>query len=590
MTRRTALAAILLGTFPLTRLHAQDPPRWHFKAGDRFFVQWHSLKNSTGGRGGLPFQSQEAVTVVLRLTVLQVNGDGGVILEERVESVKDDVIGGQADILPGLIQGAVVRATLDGSMNVVRVEGAGPAVKRLWGDDTGPKADLVRAAVEDQCREWLHDVFFPLPADKLQRGEPWEQQTRLGIMSFGHILRKKAFTPAGEDVIAGDKVCKIAVRSADTFEPLAQDEPAAAIKHTKAELHKSDYRGTLYFDPAAGRLRRAEMRWWKRMTVSFDLQGRTFESYGDEDITTNVRVLDEDPLAPPPGAPAAAPATPAAKEITNSLGMKLVLIPAGKFRMGSPPLEQDRIEGEDLHEVEMTRPFYMGAHEVTIGKFREFVQATGYRTDCERSGRGAFGFDAAAGTVKCNVVFSWKNPGWEHTDEHPAVNLSWNDATAFCNWLSRKEGKTYRLPTEAEWEYACRAGTQTRFHSGDDAESLAKFANVPDASSARYFPQWRSLHADDGYAFTAPVGSFRPNAFGLYDMHGNALEWCADWAWRYDAAAQRDPKGPPVGRGRVQRGGSWADFPDQCRSASRTNYDAGAWCISSGFRVVLEAR
>jgi hypothetical protein len=108
-------------------------------------------------------------------------------------------------------------------------------------------------------------------------------------------------------------------------------------------------------------------------------------------------------------------------------------------------------------------------------------------------------------------------------DEHPVVNVSGNDAAAFCQWLSKKDGKTYRLPTEAEWEYACRAGTTTRYYSGDDPETLAKVANVADATIRAKFPEWTwTSKASDGYAFTAPVGQFRPNAFGLNDMHGNA--------------------------------------------------------------------
>ncbi len=110
------------------------------------------------------------------------------------------------------------------------------------------------------------------------------------------------------------------------------------------------------------------------------------------------------------------------------------------------------------------------------------------------------------------------------------VNVSWNDAVAFCKWLSKKEGNTYRLPTEAEWEYACRAGTTTRYYSGDDPETLAKVGNVADATAKAKFPDWKyTIKASDGYVFTSPVGSFQPNAFGLYDMHGNAWQWCADW-------------------------------------------------------------
>ena len=131
------------------------------------------------------------------------------------------------------------------------------------------------------------------------------------------------------------------------------------------------------------------------------------------------------------------------------------------------------------------------------------------------------------------------------------VNVSWNDAVAFCKWLSRKEGKSYRLPTEAEWEYACRAGTTTRYHSGDDPETLAKVANVADATAKAKFPAWKwTIKASDGYVFTAPVGQFKPNAFGLYDMHGNARQWCADWYGGdyYGKSPVDDPNRPRHGR------------------------------------------
>ena len=128
--------------------------------------------------------------------------------------------------------------------------------------------------------------------------------------------------------------------------------------------------------------------------------------------------------------------------------------------------------------------------------------------------------------------------------------MSWNDAVAFCKWLSKKEGKTYRLPTEAEWEYACRAGTTTRYYSGDDPETLAKVGNVADATFKAKFPDWKcTIKASDGYVFTAPVGKFKPNAFGLYDMHGNAWQWCADWYGEeyYAKSPVDDPTGPDSG-------------------------------------------
>ena len=184
--------------------------------------------------------------------------------------------------------------------------------------------------------------------------------------------------------------------------------------------------------------------------------------------------------------------------------------------------------------------------------------------------------------------YSWRNVGFEQTDEHPVVNVSWNDAVAFCKWLSRKEGKAYRLPTEAEWEYACRAGTTTRYFNGDDPELLAKVGNVADAAAKTEFPDWTlTIKASDGYAFTAPVGSFQPNAFGIYDMHGNAWQWCADWFDEkyYAASPVNDPIGPDSGRSRVLRGGSWMGWPLVSSSAKRIQCPPVFRDFSIGFRV-----
>ena len=247
--------------------------------------------------------------------------------------------------------------------------------------------------------------------------------------------------------------------------------------------------------------------------------------------------------------------------ITNSLGMKFTLIKAGEFLMGSPDTDKDAYDIEKpQHRVRITRPFYLGVHEVTRGQFRMFVDDSGYQTEAEKDGKGGYGWNEEAKKFEQNPRYTWLNPGFEQTDLHPVVNVSWNDAVAFAEWLGKKEGKTYRLPTEAEWEYACRAGTTTRFFCGDDAEGLAEVGNVADGTAKAKHPDWTwAIAAQDGFVYTSPVGHYPPNAWGLHDMHGNVREWCWDWYGGdfYKSSRVDDPAGPFQAAYRVIRGGNW---------------------------------
>jgi len=295
-----------------------------------------------------------------------------------------------------------------------------------------------------------------------------------------------------------------------------------------------------------------------------------------------------------------------AKEVTSSIGMKMLLISAGQFMMGnSHSLEQEVdafkpyyevklapaifTSAYPRHRVRITRPFYLGICHVTRGQFRHFVDATGYKTDAEKSAKGAAGYNGSI--LVLSTQYNWRNTGFAQTDEHPVLDVSWNDAMAFCRWLSHKEGKTYRLPSEAQWEYACRAGTTTRYYSGDDPESLVQVGNVADSRYKTQFAYTKALRASDGYTFTAPVGQFRPNAFGLFDMHGNAFELCSDWyaTEYYAAAAVDDPAGPVSGASRVARGGSWLSPPERCTSAYRASFLPAAADVNLGFRVACES-
>jgi len=297
-------------------------------------------------------------------------------------------------------------------------------------------------------------------------------------------------------------------------------------------------------------------------------------------------------------------AKPVGDPIENSIGMVLVPIPAGEFyigsrlsaaevgkRLGLPADAAKLFEDEHpRHRVTLTKPFYLGATEVTKGQFRQFVLAENYRTEAETDGKGGFGFNSATGKFEgFDPKYNWKNSGFAQTDDHPVVNVSWNDAQAFCKWLSAKEGVTYRLPTEAEWEYACRAGSTTMYQTGDDPEGLVSVGNVLDASAKAKlteYPDLPDLRVNDGYAFTAPVGGFRANPWGVHDMHGNVFEWCQDWYGSYTSGDTADPAGPDSGSGRVSRGGSWLSDAGYCRSAGRSWSTPSNRFHDLGFRVL----
>jgi sulfatase modifying factor 1 len=282
-----------------------------------------------------------------------------------------------------------------------------------------------------------------------------------------------------------------------------------------------------------------------------------------------------------------------ARLVSETLKMRFVTIPGGTFRMGSPDDEADRFSNEGpQHPVRISRDFRMASHEVTRGQFAAFVRETGYQTEGEKGGGNNVGFNAATGKFEVDAKYNWRNPGYPQTDDHPVVLVTWNDAKAFCEWLSRRDNRSYRLPTEAEWEYACRGGTTTRYWNGDNQEGLAKIANVGDGTLKQRYGDWSSetITARDGQVFTAPVGSFPANAFGLHDMHGNVWEWCADWydSDYYKDSPAADPQGPNSGSSRVLRGGSWVNVPLCVRCAFRHLFTPDFRDLSVGFRVVLE--
>jgi len=261
----------------------------------------------------------------------------------------------------------------------------------------------------------------------------------------------------------------------------------------------------------------------------------------------------------------AIPASPSprltGKAFTNSIGMKFVLIPAGEFMMGSPESEEDHSSDGQQHRVRITKPFYLGVYEVTQEQYERVMGEN--PSYFSRTGRGK---DHVTGRDARN---------------HPVEQVSWDDAVEFCRKLSTREGRTYRLPTEAEWEYACRAGTQTPFHFGSQL-------NGREANCDGKYP-YGTQTKGPYFLRTTEVGFYRPNAWGLYDMHGNVWEWCQDWCDGdyYDDSPTDDPQGPTSGSFRVNRGGGWGNPARYCRSANRVGNLPGNEREDLGFRAAL---
>ncbi len=247
----------------------------------------------------------------------------------------------------------------------------------------------------------------------------------------------------------------------------------------------------------------------------------------------------------------------APKEITNSIGMKLVLIPAGTFTMGSPVSEKTHSDNELQHDVTISKPYYMGVCEVTQKQWMELMD----KNPCA--------FQGAAGG-----------------DDHPVEQVNYADVLEFLKKLSelpeeKKAGRVYRLPTEAEWEYACRAGTKTATHYGDSLSS--NDANIKGDKPYGKAPEGPTVDK------TTKVGSYKPNKFGLYDMHGNVFEWCSDWYDEkyYKTSPKTDPQGPATGEEHVVRGGDWYNMGAVARSAYRHHVTPEVKYWNIGFRAVM---
>jgi len=234
-------------------------------------------------------------------------------------------------------------------------------------------------------------------------------------------------------------------------------------------------------------------------------------------------------------------AAASSRTITGKDGAEMILVDEGEFMMGSP--DGEGWQSERPHHKVFLDAYYIDKYEVTVKQYRKFCEATGK-------------------SMPRTPSFGWQ-------DDHPVVNIMWNDAVAYATWAGK------RLPTEAEWEKACRAGSETRYCYGDDAGNLGEYA-------------WFSVNSGNR---THPVGQKKPNAWGLYDMHGNVCEWCSDWYEEgyYKSSPDRNPTGPENGRYRVLCGGSWYNRDLNCHSGIRGWLDPSNWLVNYGFRCVRSA-
>ena len=338
---------------------------------------------------------------------------------------------------------------------------------------------------------------------------------------------------------------------------------------------------TVAGDPAAPVRLQQENLFWQSIADStdpadFEAYMRRYPSGAFRELAENRVAELRDPPSPPAGT--------AIRECPTC--PELVMVPAGAFRMGSDRADAERSPNEQPARTVRIGQFAAGRHEVTVREYAAFVDATGWPTT-----DGCLGFDAGDSGNVNQPQASWRNPGFVQDAGAPVVCVSWGDAGAYAAWLSARTGARYRLPSEAEWEYAARAGTTTARYWGDDAAGQCGYANGADRALRRRSGGGASVECADGATRTARAGSLAANRFGLHDTLGNASEWVADcWHGDYSGAPNDGAVRPGGGRSclRVIRGGSWAAAPGDIRAAARDWDFAGLRSNRVGFRVVRE--
>ncbi len=263
----------------------------------------------------------------------------------------------------------------------------------------------------------------------------------------------------------------------------------------------------------------------------------------------------------------------------------MVFVKGGCYQMGDIFTEEPS-SSKPVHEVCLD-DFYAGKYEITIGEFRNFTAETGYKTEAEKQdGCHSWVGDGTEEKIKNHY---WSNTGFPQTDNHPVVCISWNDANNYIQWLNKKEGRNYRLLTEAEWEYAARSRGKNYLYSWGTGKPAGNIADESAREVLSGLSIWEGYR--DGFSYTAPVGSFIANELGIHDMSGNVYEWVSDWQEKdyYSHSPRENPSGGADRTGKILRGGAWDLQPETARTISRYWNMAGARAVCIGFRIAHPA-
>ena len=376
-----------------------------------------------------------------------------------------------------------------------------------------------------------------------------------------------------------DKGDFVFVLDAKPFTPPVIATPAITEEHPLVQYGKLEFisklDGDLYLDDTFMKKIMANTA----LTLNNLTEGtHIITIYGDEIVENKVAIL--------PNRTAYLTIEKKQRDDISSLP-EMVFIRGGEFQMGNNTGDD---EEKPVHSVTLDN-FSMGTYEVTVNQFQQFIKESGYQTDADKSG-GSYIYAGSEWEKRNGINWKYNEEGTlrAETDyNHPVIHVSWNDASEYCKWLSIKTGKSYRLPTEAEWEYAAGNGSKhTKYSWGLSDPSGKNGGNVADESAKQKFGNLTIFNGyDDGYIFTAPVGSYNPNDFGLYDMTGNVWEWCSDWygSEYYKSGLSNNPKGPSNGNYRILRGGAWSYSPNSCYTACRLRNNPGYRSLNDGFRV-----